>query len=127
MAFKFPNQETNKDFEDATEFCKKSIQDVMDLRRETTALYKYFTEQIGEIVDLNLDYFPEMIVVTFLQNQVVQEAIKKKTYVYEKQTDVASHTNWTFEASKVNFTLTVRNCIPDELPPNKYLPIFANK
>ena len=47
----------------------------MDLRRETTDLYKFFTEQIGEMVDFNLDYFPEMIVVTFLQNQVVQEAI----------------------------------------------------
>ena len=35
---------------------------------------------------------------------------------------------WTFEASKVNFTCHIRNCaIADESPANKYLPLYVQK
>lgn len=43
IVFKFPNLEQNPEYEDALSFCKAAIvEDVTYLRRETTALYKYF-------------------------------------------------------------------------------------
>ena len=51
-----------------------SLNDVMMLRQEINSLYAYFSS-LGEIVDLNLDYYPEIIVVTFTKHSDVLQAV----------------------------------------------------
>ena len=47
--------------------CTNSLSDLTDLRREITKFHGAFSE-LGDIVDLNLDYFPDIMVVTFTKH-----------------------------------------------------------
>jgi hypothetical protein len=60
-------------FEKAQEMCERAIEtdDETELREETNQLCSFLTDTVGEIVDLNLDFFPEKIVVTFVKHEDV--------------------------------------------------------
>jgi hypothetical protein len=38
---------------------------------------------VGPLVDLNLDFFPELIVVTFVSHQDVQKGLRIKSFKFE--------------------------------------------
>jgi len=104
-------------------FAEKSIDDITLLRRETNLPFTFFSE-FGDVVDLNLDYFPELIAVTFSKHQDVVKTLAKKEVTY---TTTLSK-SWVFNISKITFKLPVRNCsVADEAPPNKYLPLYLQK
>ena len=96
------------------------------IKREITKLYAYFAESVSEdIVDLNLEYYPDYIIVTFLSYQDVQKALKRKVFKYQSSN---FSQELTFEAMPVNFTVHVRNCnFPNDSPAIKYLPVYADK
>lgn len=105
------------EYDDAVEFCRRAVsEDITDLRRETTSLFNFFTERVGDIVDLNLDYFPEMIVVTFVQHQDVLKALSNRdphAWRYKGTSTLKNSKEmreWNFSASKVDFICHVRNC-----------------
>jgi hypothetical protein len=109
---------------DAKEFCLQALKDATDLRREVSHLHRYLTDNYGEIVDLNLDYMPDFITATFQQALNAQRALASTPISYVKSTGGT----WTLTFSRVNFSLPIRNCaLADDLPPNKYLPIWANR
>lgn len=84
--------------------------------KETAALHRHFSERYGDIVDMNLDYFPEMIIVTFALHRDVLRGLTLPPQVFEGR--------WTFVASKIDFTCHVRNSErADDPPGEKYLPI----
>jgi len=122
-------------YQDAISFCKKTVsQDKTDLRRETTALFNFFTDKVGDIVDLNLDYFPDMIIVTFTSHHAVVKALSRREpdeFKFKSSTMVNESKEpkyWIFEASKIDFTCHVRNCnLSDDSPPSKYLPIYVQQ
>ncbi|TNV85131.1 hypothetical protein FGO68_gene6960 [Halteria grandinella] len=97
------------------------------LRRETTALYKYFQEEVGPVVDMNLDSFPDYIVVTFVNHKDVVKTLEKASELFKFQLQSSKETKyWSLQASKIDFTCHVRNCPRgDESAPNKYLPLFV--
>lgn len=95
-----------------------------DLRREITQLFNYFQDSVGEVVDLNLDYLPDFMIVTFHNSKAAQAVFPRSPLKYTR----VSGETWNFVAKSVNFTIPIRNCNNSEdLPPNKYLPIWANK
>ncbi len=105
------------------------------LRRETLGLFNFFQSKVGDIVDLNLDNFPEYIVATFVSHQDVLSALRKahdtELWTYPLEAGAAhpesSKKHWTFEPSKIDFICHVRNCdLADDMPPSKYLPIYAH-
>ena len=117
---------------------KSYYEDITDLRREVNGLYNFFSERVGDVVDMNLDYFPEQIVVTFVRHQDVQRALSRYSddvFAFRFRGSTLFHPmgakefrDWTFEPSKVDFECQVRNCtLADDLPPNKYLPIFVQR
>lgn len=61
---------------------------------------------MGDVVDMNLDYFPDMIIVTFSKHQDVLKALEKSEISYENP---KSHL-YTFKVEKITFELPVRNC-----------------
>lgn len=126
LVFKFKNGASNSEYKDAVSFVKLAIaDDITPLRRETTSLYHYFQQEIGQLVDLNLDYFPEHIVVTFVNHTDVMKTLARKEFKFAC-TSVKEPKTWTFEATKIDFICHVRNCtLGDESPPNKYLPIYV--
>ena len=71
--FTFKNE---KEFTDATNYCMKAFEDITSIRREITSLYTFFSEN-GEIVDLNLDYFPDTICVTFTKHSDVVKLLNQ--------------------------------------------------
>ena len=97
------------------------------MKKEITSLYKYLGSKVGEIVDMNLDYFPDMIIATFVNHQDVLLSLEPKednfwTYIGELET----RHKWALVPSKIDFTCHVRNCPKSEQPiAEKYLPIFA--
>lgn len=58
-----------------------SLKDIMILRQEINSLFAFFSN-LGEIVDLNLDYYPELIAVTFTKHADVQATLKKEKLIY---------------------------------------------
>ena len=84
---------------------------------------------------MNLDYLPEMIIVSFMRLQDVERAAAHSgdpsTWVYTGAALASQGTkqrSWTLIPQRVDFTVHVRNSIRhDESPANKYLPIFARK
>lgn len=72
LIFRFPDPHTNPEYTDALDLCQKSLNDHTDIRRETIELHKFFTEKVGELVDLNLDFFPYFIIGTFLSHSDVE-------------------------------------------------------
>ena len=76
-------------------------------------------------MDMNLEYYPDYIVVTFLSYHEVSKALKRKVYKYQSSN---FSQEVTFEAHSVNFTVHVRNCnFPNDSPSVKYLPVYADK
>jgi hypothetical protein len=109
---------------DAKEFCLQALKDATDLRREILHMHRYLTENYGYIVDLNFDYMPDFITVTFQQALDAQRALSSTPMSYVKSTGGT----WSLTFSRVTFSLPIRNCaLADDLPPNKYLPIWANR
>jgi hypothetical protein len=67
---------------------------------------------------------PEFITVTFIETFNVQDAIESTSITYDNSTDGM----WFLSFSRPTFYLPIRNCaLADDLPPNKYLPIWANR
>jgi len=50
------------------------------------ALHEYFTKQVGTVVDLNLDYFPDMIICTFVNTQDIQRALEVRDFRFATAT-----------------------------------------
>jgi hypothetical protein len=66
---------------------------------------------------LNLDYFPSMVIVTFLNLSESQKALKLGTFDLKP---------WSADVSAVDFKLPVRNWLSlDDSVIEKYLPIYA--
>eukprot|EP00347_Sterkiella_histriomuscorum_P017341 403349755 len=121
VILKFTN---NSQKESALKLVDKSIQDLTDLRREIFNLFG-FLSNFGDIVDLNLDYFPEQIIVTFTKHEVVRKLLQEKKLLYKSN---SSGEQWEFGTSKIDFELPVRNCTSSsQTATNKYLPIFLQK
>lgn len=101
-------------------------------------------------MDLNLDCFPEMIIVTFVEHGHVLKALEQRDHLayweYRRQTSSAASaaaaatvsnggvatphapSTWTLQPSKIDFTCHVRNCSSaEETIPNKFLPIYVLK
>lgn len=115
---------------DALELCQRAVGgDNIDIRRETNELFKFF-EKIGEIVDMNLDYFPDMIVVTFVRHQDVVNALAdQEPMLFKGGTLLPSKEVRTLRLlkEKIDFTCPVRNCtMPDDLIPTKFMPIYLH-
>jgi|LauGreDrversion4_2_1035121.scaffolds.fasta_scaffold176742_1 hypothetical protein len=85
--------------------------------KETEALYRFFSDKYGDIVDLNLDYFPEMIIVTFASHRDVLRGLAlEQPPLFEDK--------WALVPSKIDFLCHVRNSErADDPPASKYLPI----
>ena len=60
---------------DFKEFCARSSHDSTDLKKEISHLHKYLTDNVGEVVDLNLDFLPDFIVATFSQASEAQKVL----------------------------------------------------
>ena len=43
-----------------------------------------FFSEFGDIVDLNLEYFPEMIIITYTKHTDVLKALEKKEFSYPR-------------------------------------------
>ena len=60
-----------------TPICQSEVADMLRegpeyFKREITKLYTFFSEEVSkEIVDINLEHYPDYIVVTFLSYKVV--------------------------------------------------------
>lgn len=67
---------------EAINFTEKSLEDNTDMRREITHMFKYFSE-FGDIVDLNLDYFPENVIITFAKHESVVRLLDKELIGYK--------------------------------------------
>lgn len=48
------------------------------MRKEVSGLFNFFQENVGEVVDMNLDYFPDMIIVSFVNHKDVVTALEKR-------------------------------------------------
>ena len=76
---------------------------------------------------MNMDNFPEQIVVTFNQYKDCQRAIKKKVFTKVASSSVLGGEELSLEGIAVNCTIPVRNCnYPDDSPAQKYLPVYAD-
>lgn len=59
------------------------------MRKEVSGLFNFFQENVGEVVDMNLDYFPDMIIVSFVNHKDVVTALEKKDpLVYKVSTSL---------------------------------------
>ena len=86
-------------------------------------MYQFFSE-FGDIVDLNLEYFPEMIIVTYTKHSDVLKIIDKKEFAYSK----VDQGHWIFRADKIDFVLPVRNCQYSKAGvAMKFMPQFLQK
>lgn len=75
---KFKNEDTQKE---AISFCQRALDDNTDLRREINNIFKHFSEY-GDIIDLNLDFFPDKIIITFAKHQNILTLLSKGTITY---------------------------------------------
>ncbi len=74
-----------------------------------------------------MDYFPELIIATFVRHEDVQKALTGGLSI-KYQCVTSSKDRWTFDISKVDFICPVRNCASqDDGPANKYLPIYVQQ
>lgn len=97
---------------------------MIELRKEIKHLYEELSE-VSEIVDMNLDYFPEQTIVTFVDALKAMSLISKGEWIYKS----VSKGDWAFSAEKVSFELPVRNCCnsSEQSDANKYFPIYLRK
>ena len=73
-----------------------------------------------------MDYFPDILVITFTKHQDVLKILAKQSMTYQCVTLPSKE--WKFKVSKIDFVLPVRNCnIADDQVPNKYMPIYVQK
>lgn len=76
---------------------------------------------------MNMDNFPDQIVVTFNQLQDSQRALKKKFFTKVVSSSFLGGEELNLEAIAVNCTIPVKNCnYPDDSPAQKYLPVYAD-
>lgn len=97
---------------------------MIELRKEIKHIYEVLSETC-DIVDMNLDYFPEEIIVTFTDISKAAALIAKGEWLYKS----VSKGDWSFSAEKVSFEIPVRNCCnsSEQSDANKYFPIYLRK
>jgi hypothetical protein len=93
------------DKQEAFDLCAEAIVGRFDFNSEVDNIFKHFS-QYGDIVDLNLDYFPDFIAVTYAKHESVLKLLKAGEIFYNTSTK----RGWVFIPSKINFMLPVRNC-----------------
>jgi len=101
---------------EALETVHRKLQAGEGFAKETAALHQHFSQVYGEVVDMNLDYFPDMVIVTFARHRDVLRGLTIPPQAFDSR--------WTFVASKIDFTCHVRNSDrADDPPGEKFLPI----
>jgi hypothetical protein len=125
----------DEDLQEALKLCQRAIEDNIDMRKEVCGLYSFFSKY-GEIVDMNLDYFPDMIVITYGQHKDVLNLVQQQETPNQKEISsnlltyktMVTAKEWQFKVSKIDFVLPVRTCArDDDSPPNKYMPFYLQK
>lgn len=108
---------------EAALFAQKALDDSTDMRREVNYLFEYLSG-FGDIVDINFDYFPEQIIVTFSKHSDVLQLLQRQSITYTN----INGKNWKFNINKITFTQPVRNCnLADDSTPNKFMPIYLDE
>jgi|LauGreDrversion4_2_1035121.scaffolds.fasta_scaffold563694_2 hypothetical protein len=77
---------------------------------------------------MNMDNYPEQIVVTFKDYQASKKAIQKRMYKPSGlKSAILGGQEVALEASAVTCTIPVRNCKnSNDSPAQKYLPVYAD-
>jgi len=68
-------------------------------------LYTFFST-LGDLVDLNLDYYPDKIITTFTKHSDVLRILDAPIYIYNS----TLQNKCPMLASKIDFVQQVRNC-----------------
>ena len=76
-----------------------------NLKEEIGNLSEFFTTMVT-LVDMNLNYLPEIIIVTFGKHQDVLNVLGVPFFDYDSQLDKKA---WKLATKKVNFITQVRN------------------
>ena len=71
--------EKKEDQEKALSIIRNSIRNPIELEKEIEQMYNFFSKY-GDIVDFNLEYFPEMIIVTFTKHADILKILKLQRF-----------------------------------------------
>ncbi|CDW77443.1 UNKNOWN [Stylonychia lemnae] len=113
----------NDNQDEALKMIQHSFNDLTDLRREIHQLFSYFST-LGDVVDMNLDYFPEMLIITYAKHPDAVKLIEKGEINYVS----VSQKEWVLKSQKMYFELPVRDSQNSALTAtHKYLPIYHQK
>jgi len=102
VVFKF---EAVADLMVSSVFIQKAQSEPFHLNKEVNALFAFFS-QLGPVIDMNLDFYPEFIVTTFQRHRDVQKIIEQGVLQYTN----SNQTLQRLQASKIDFICPVKNC-----------------
>lgn len=91
--------------------------DLDNMRKEIKDLYKFFSK-LGDVIDMNLDFCKELIVVTFRKHTDVKQIIQTGRYFYKDDPEAACE----FLAQKIDFILPVRQFKESLTLEEKFMP-----
>lgn len=114
VVFKYATPEDSEYMETVS---LRSRIDLDNMRKEIKELHKFFSN-MGDVIDLNLDYCKEFIVVTFRKHSDVRKIIQTKHYFYKEDPESKCE----FVAQKIEFILPVRQFKENLAIEEKFLP-----
>lgn len=114
---------SGEQFDDAVQLAEEALNDDTVMRKEVNYMFEFLSE-FGDIVDMNFDYFPERIIVTYSKHEHIRALLRRETLTYSTTKCRA----WKFNLDKIRFVQPVRNCnFADDSTPIKYLPIYLSQ